>query len=121
MKIYTSYFAKIKDLPENIIPVSISRYPPKNLKIREYSKFFPPWSIIKEYKITGNQDKYTKDYNNLVLCKLNRDICIQDLIEIGGRKDICLCCYEKSNDFCHRHIVAKWLNYDISEYLFSGK
>lgn len=23
-------------------------------------------------------------------------------------KDICLICYEKPNDFCHRHLVADW-------------
>lgn len=31
---------------------------------------------------------------------------------------IALVCYEKSGDFCHRHIVADWLNqagYDVKE------
>ena len=26
-----------------------------------------------------------------------------------GAKDIALVCYEKPNDFCHRHLVGKWL------------
>lgn len=25
-------------------------------------------------------------------------------------KEICLICYEKPSDFCHRHLVADWLN-----------
>ena len=27
-----------------------------------------------------------------------------------GESDICLVCYEKPCDFCHRHIVSDWLN-----------
>ena len=27
-----------------------------------------------------------------------------------GENDIALICYEKPSDFCHRHLVAEWLN-----------
>jgi uncharacterized protein (DUF488 family) len=33
--------------------------------------------------------------------------------------DIALICYEKPSDFCHRHLVSKWLNengYDCIEW-----
>lgn len=30
--------------------------------------------------------------------------------ESANDKHICLICYEKPADFCHRHLVAKWLN-----------
>ena len=28
----------------------------------------------------------------------------------GYDKDVALVCYEKPSDFCHRHLVADWLN-----------
>ena len=28
---------------------------------------------------------------------------------LSGGKDDALCCYEKPGDFCHRHILAKWI------------
>ena len=31
-------------------------------------------------------------------------------INNDSNKDICLMCYEKPSDFCHRHLVANWLN-----------
>ena len=34
--------------------------------------------------------------------------------------DIALLCYEKPDDFCHRHLVADWLNkngYKCEEYV----
>jgi len=33
-----------------------------------------------------------------------------DPVEVGKRYDGCiLLCYEKANDFCHRHLVREWL------------
>ena len=29
--------------------------------------------------------------------------------------NVVLCCYEKKDDFCHRHILADWLNINIKE------
>lgn len=32
------------------------------------------------------------------------------LYELSNGSDIALICYEKSEDFCHRHLVVDWLN-----------
>ena len=38
---------------------------------------------------------------------------------LQGGKDIVLVCYEKTGDFCHRHIISDWLttntDYNIEE------
>ena len=34
---------------------------------------------------------------------------------VPADKDIALCCYEKPTDFCHRHLVAEWLNNNTDE------
>jgi hypothetical protein len=46
-----------------------------------------------------NADKVIDDLNMLIL---------KDGINCKG-KDIALVCYEKPEDFCHRHLVAEWL------------
>ena len=64
--IYTSYFAKLKELEKhNIILISICG------------------TVIKE---------------------------LNYLVPNVNGKDIALICYEKPSDFCHRHLVAEWLN-----------
>lgn len=37
------------------------------------------------------------------------------LSEVADKRDIVLCCYEKPNEFCHRHILAEWLGNGIKE------
>ena len=53
--------------------------------------------------------KYVELYNKEVLSKLDAiDVCI-DLYNISNGNAVVLLCYEKPGDFCHRHIVADWL------------
>lgn len=40
-----------------------------------------------------------------VLLDLSRVLGIENIKE----KDICLVCYERPSDFCHRRLVADWL------------
>ena len=50
------------------------------------------------------EELYTRAYRDIILSKLDyRDI----LARYGD--NICLVCFCKPGDFCHRHIVAEWL------------
>jgi len=54
-------------------------------------------------------------FNEQVLDKLNATDVVLDFSRLSydyniGKKDVCLICYEKPSDFCHRHLVAEWLN-----------
>lgn len=100
--IYTSYFSSRKwELTKGI---SIARYN-KFWKGESYPSLFPTFSILHDYK-NGliNEKEYERRYISEVLSKLNPAKVYQDL------NNKVLLCYEKSGDFCHRHIVAKWLN-----------
>lgn len=111
--IYTSYFAKIRSLPENVIPISICGKAPDWYKGLQYKKLAPKYEFFMEWKKTHDNDYYIKCFNEQVLNKLNATDVV---IEIANmiRDDnvhgdhICLVCYEKPNDFCHRHLVADW-------------
>ena len=45
--------------------------------------------------------------------------------QASGGQDVALCCYEKPEEFCHRHILADWikekLGVEISEYGYTPK
>ena len=115
--IYTSYFAKLKSLPDNIIPVSICGKAPDWYKGLQYKKLAPKYDFFMKWKETHDNDYYIKCFNEQVLDKLNYNDVIKELLMLAGNfkglnysPDICLICYEKPSDFCHRHLVADWLN-----------
>lgn len=122
--IYTSYFAKIKDLPQHIIPISIAGRAPDWYKGLQYKKLAPKYDFFMKWKENHDNDYYIKCFNEQVLDKLNATEVVIDLSGILlnlGKTDVCLVCYEEPSDFCHRHLVADWLNkngFKCEEYKF---
>ena len=112
--IYTSYFAKLKSLPENVIPISICGKAPNWYKGLQYKKLAPKYDFFMKWKETHDNDYYIKCYNEQVLNKLDAINVVRDLTYIVPKDTtgeyICLVCYEKPGDFCHRHLVADWLS-----------
>lgn len=102
--IYTSYFGNIKNIPENIIPISISLYTPSGINIEIENQLAPTKAILHKYKEDFNEDDYISDYKSY-LRSINLKSIIKNLLK--DRKDVALCCYESTNDFCHRHILAE--------------
>ena len=124
MKIYTTYFANLKKLPKEIVPISICGKCPNGFNGIQYKKLAPKYGFFMEWKQNHKNNFYIERFNIEVLYCLSQEDVVDDLIRISGvngvtKKDIALVCYEKPNDFCHRHLVAKWLNekgYDVKEY-----
>mgnify|MGYP003416317629 CR=1 FL=1 len=128
--IYTSYFAKLKSLPENIVPISICGKAPDWYKGLQYKKLAPKYDFFMEWKKNHDNDYYIKCFNEQVLDKLDYSHIYDDLCDLSEefvnalpeddiRKQhqdlnfpyaIALICYEKPTDFCHRHLVAEWFN-----------
>ena len=117
--IYTSYFANLKKLPNNIVPIAISASVPNSIDILRYKKLAPTYNILNDYKQTNNIDNYIKEYYNQILNKLNPQEVINELYKLSNNKDLALICYEKYDKFCHRQLVAEWLNnhgIEVKEY-----
>lgn len=108
--IYTSYFGKLKSLPDHIIPISICGKAPNWYKGLQYKKLAPKYDFFMEWKKNHDNDYYIKCFNEQVLSELNPLQVLNELYNLSKDKDIALICYEKPNDFCHRHLVAEWLN-----------
>ena len=123
MNIYTTYFSNIRNLPENIVPVSITAKPPKKWEGIEYKKLAPKYDILFEWKRTHDDAQYSERYCNEILNHLDPKKVIDDLSKIStynDGKDVALVCYETPRCFCHRHIVSRWLNQNgccVKEYV----
>ena len=108
--IYTSYFANLKQLPDNIIPIAIYGRRPNWYKGLHYSKLAPKYDFFMKWKENHDNDYYIKCFNEQVLSELNPHQVLDELYNLSKDKDIALICYEKPDDFCHRHLVADWFN-----------
>lgn len=121
MNIYTSYFANVKNIDKDIVPISIARSRPRfSNSILPYLTLAPAISLLYKYKehiIT--EIEYTQIYNEK-LSKISVDVVLKDLERIGGGKDVVLLCWEGKGKFCHRNLVARWLRengIDCKEYV----
>ena len=107
MKIYTSYFGNSKKLAQaNIKMISISRYKPKFFYGCELKTVAPTSKIL-----FGNLStyEYEKRYRRDVLNWVNAKEFLRMIESVSNGNDVALCCYEKPEDFCHRHILAEWI------------
>lgn len=127
MKIYTSYFAKQKELEKhNIVCIGICAIIPKWFNGVNLESVAPSKSILFEHKENPDDERYIQRYKKEILCAYQTAEQCQYLIDriayISGGKDVALCCYEKPGEFCHRHILADYLNsflnLGIEEYKF---
>ena len=110
MKIYTSYFAKLKVLPPNIVPIAICAKVPFWYKGLHYPKLAPKYDFFIQWKKDHDNARFTEHYRREVLDGLNLVDVLSELRQLAPGKDIALICYEKPSDFCHRHIISDWFN-----------
>jgi len=111
--VYTSYFGVINKLPAEFEPIAICGAVPSWYNGKWMKKLAPSWSIWKEWHDSTAPDKneqYVKRFIPERLGKLDLEKTIMEIIGMAGSKTPCLLCYEKPGDFCHRHLVAEWLN-----------
>lgn len=125
--IYTTYFANLKNLDhETCCPIAICGKSPDGYKGLEYKKLAPKWWFFKQWKENHDNDFYIENFNKEVLSVTSPQKVMMDIRNLiafvyGVDKvdynerwwenvpyDIYLVCYEKPDDFCHRHLVADW-------------
>lgn len=113
--IYTSYYANLRNIPKHITRVVISVTHPEWIfdeesKKLEWSTVFPPKELLWNYKAGNISDE---EYTDRYIQHLN-DNCAQIRKELHqvilSTKDSVLLCWCGPTKFCHRHILADWLN-----------
>lgn len=123
--LYTSYFAQIKNLPPNIIPVSICGKAPDWYRGLQYKKLAPRYGFFSAWKRNHDNDFYVRHFNAEVLRGLNPTRVVSELWYLLSEEiraqmrvpffdnpdwHVALVCYERPEVFCHRHLVADWLS-----------
>lgn len=118
--IYTSYYGNLVTNPRGLTLVSVSNSIPKWFPwpCEKLRSVIPDWSLVNGYK-SGEitEDEYRAEYLQM-LNKRDRETVLQQLNDISLRSDggdTVLLCWEGVNKFCHRHILAEWLDQSITE------
>ena len=114
-KFYTSYYANIKNIPEEYITVSISGDIPEyiNTEVDVWDKRLAPnWSLFKEYKESHEgltrELQYVKRFKKEILSNIDLNEIINSWNnELKMDKTYVILCYETPEEFCHRQIVAE--------------
>lgn len=120
--IYTSYFNNYHRLQianPNLVFISIAGKTDNSFNSNEmlkYIKLAPKynwwndWHMIFHENLDSyeSQKWYIEKYYETVLNKLNPYEVQRELLEMSGRRNVVLMCYETPDKFCHRHIVSEW-------------
>lgn len=115
-EIATGYFAKMKEyINDGYAPVSISRFPPENIRCAKWLTPAPSSALLAGYKAGKIPfDKYDENYLNEIKAK---EIGIYDELqalikelEKRGYKKMVLLCYEKDPASCHRSLFSHYMN-----------
>lgn len=120
MKVYTSYYQKFAHNPQGLIPVRVSTSIPQWFPYicEELPELYPGWELVNGIKGgTLTHEEYERRYKERLSGMVRQEIILK-LIQISkqnGGRDVVLLCYERPEDFCHRHFIAEWLNIGVKE------
>ena len=113
--IYTGYYGGLQKVSGSVVKVQVSNSAPVPVDI-VFEKAIPDWAfIVKPYKDgTITKEEYTERYLQQ-LDKFGENIIGVARYFNESGKDYILLCYEKPGDFCHRHILADYINRNLGE------
>lgn len=103
----TGYFGKLKSYPKDLRFVSIARF----CKFWTGERYLALAPLPDMFGL--GEEEYKKQYAERILAKLDPKKVYEELF------DAVILCYEKWEDiksdktFCHRHLVAKWLEKEL--------
>lgn len=112
--IYTSYYANYRKF-KGMYRISISRTAPNNSCDLQLIKLAPTAELLQNHKSNFiTNEEYASVYHNQLL-RLENDGYIAKFVKALStlqelHEDAVLLCYEKKGDFCHRHLLAEYLN-----------
>lgn len=101
MKVYTCQMSKHR----KVAKLGISF---KDVTVKSGDKVFAPtWEILMEYKNGGSENLYTSKFIPLMRQSYQQNKLAW--LELCKMDEVCLACYCKAGDFCHRHIIVDML------------
>jgi len=104
MELKTSYFGNMRNLSkEGFESISISAGTPEWFEGLKLKMFAPTFNMLKM-----SEKDYVPKYKE-ILSKVNIKQWKMDADVLFEGKKIAFLCYEKPEDFCHRHLFAEWM------------
>jgi uncharacterized protein (DUF488 family) len=88
--------------------VSIAARAPDWYTGRQYKKLAPKYDFFIKYKEDGDEVAYTEQFQKRVLDVLDPRLVFEELGE-----NAILLCWEGKGKFCHRRLVAEWLEKNL--------
>lgn len=111
MNLYTGYFAKLKYYDKSIIPISIAQTSPPFFTGLHYKTLAPSKKLLYAYR---NNELIIPEYTKIFMQHLETLSPKKVFNEIAkltyNSENVILLCWERSDKFCHRFLVAKWLS-----------
>ena len=122
IQIFTSSFKRARRLDSSeFFVVSISRFPPKWFKGYCCFDFAPSVQLLHDYHEGLSDFDYSRRYRRQVLDRVDVHKVFEGLAVLAGGRDIVLCCFEDAFQFCHRRLLARFVqerfHYSIEEYI----
>lgn len=112
--IYTSFYSntEIRRHPDMYCKIKISIWAPTDALVdAEIPELAPTRELLFGYKHNSDEQTYILNYNKNVLAHLEPNEVAELIHLLAGDRIPVLMCYERPSAFCHRHLVADWLNY----------
>ena len=110
MEIYTSYFGNQRSLSKaGIMPIGIARWKPRFYEGVSMFSVAPTRYMLSD---ACGQEEYVRLYNE-ILGRLGAQNILNEINALAKGRDVALLCYEKPGDFCHRHLLADFLNREL--------
>ena len=111
--IYTSYYSRLRRIDGSVYyPIAISAYVPKFFSGLSFLMLAPSRELVLAYKnaVGMTEEKFTALYTaDRLWTHTPSEIVDRIFGAVPNGMTPVLLCYEKSGDFCHRHILARWL------------
>lgn len=111
MNIFTGSYSNCKS--GNLVSISGDKGKSANFNGNAYTKlapkrdFFVAWKYNTTLSEDENNKYYMKEFYKQVLSQLNPIDTLKELSSFGN--NVIILCYEQNDEFCHRHLIATWL------------
>lgn len=110
MNIFTSSFSVARGLdPSRYCVVSIARFVPRGFKGVNCLAFAPSKELLLQYKAGLPVSSYSSRYLKELGSASHVHEVFESLRYFCKGRDMVLCCYESAGKFCHRRLLADYV------------
>lgn len=103
-----SFYSLLKDDIPGAISIARGKFKLYDVNL-SYVELAPRWDLLKSYKDKVIGESGYKDDFSRYLDTLDPHKVYDELVRLAGDSEPVLLCHCGVNSFCHRHLIARWL------------